>query len=67
MAALPPSPGPVPSGAVSDAIHREEGTRRYALRGVKENAVKQCSVFNPPTAITCEKRCLHLAKMKAAA
>ncbi len=35
LAALPPSPGPVPSGAVSDAIHGEEGTRRNALVGVK--------------------------------
>ncbi len=29
--------------------------------------VNQCSVFSPPMAITCEKRCLHLAKMRAAA
>ena len=34
-------------------------------------AVKQCSVFSPSTAITCEKRCLYLhrlpsARMKAA-
>jgi len=29
-------------------------------------AVKQCSVFSPPTAITCEKRCLHLYKLLSA-
>ncbi len=29
--------------------------------------VTQCTAFSPATAITCEKRCLHLAKTRAAA
>ncbi len=29
-------------------------------------AVKQCSAFSPPTAITCEKRCLYLHKLPSA-
>ncbi len=29
--------------------------------------VTQCSAFSPPTAITCEKRCLHVEKLRAAA
>ncbi len=28
--------------------------------------VNQCSVFSPPTAITCEKLCVHLEKFRSA-